>query len=188
MSDREAMKLAMLDIERNAHLLGVTQAEQQILGNTPLRTTTAADCYYRLRVRKDELRAHLAAPRPEPVAWGVRWKNTNEVVNATINPQLAHEWRQQQVMEVLPLYTAPPAAAPEPTHPGYILGSHWLETAYSRICAGEAEAEVLRDCGWERVADIDALRRDAELGRWIREETPPIEEIAARVDAMEDET
>jgi type II secretory pathway component PulM len=36
--------------------------------------------------------------------------------------------------------------------------------------------------------DIEALRRDAELGRWIREETPPIEEIAARVDAMEDET
>ena len=36
--------------------------------------------------------------------------------------------------------------------------------------------------------DIKALRRDAELGRWIREETPPIEEIAARVDAMEDKT
>ena len=36
--------------------------------------------------------------------------------------------------------------------------------------------------------DIEALRRDAELGRWIREETPPIEEIAARVDAMEDKT
>ena len=119
MSDREAMKLAMLDIERNAHLLGVTQAEQQILGNTPLRTTTAADCYYRLRVRKDELRAHLAAP--------------------------------------------------EPTHPGYILGSHWLETAYSRICAGEAEAEVLRDCGWERVNDAEALRRDAERYRWLRD-------------------
>ena len=33
--------------------------------------------------------------------------------------------------------------------------------------------------------DIETLRRDAELGRWIREETPPIEEIAARVDAME---
>ena len=57
----------------------------------------------------EHLRAHLAAP--EPVAWGVRWKNTAEVVNATTNPQLAHEWRQQQVMEVLPLYAAPPAAA-----------------------------------------------------------------------------
>ena len=61
------------------------------------------------------------------------------------------------------------AAQPEPTHPGYILGDHWLETAYSRICAGEAEADVLRDCGWERVTDAEALRRDAERYRWVRE-------------------
>ena len=41
---------------------------------------------------------------------------------------------------------------------------------------------------YERLkAENEALRRDAELGRWIREETPPIEEIAARVDGMEDE-
>ena len=51
-------------------------------------------------------------------------------------------------------------AAEQPKHPGYIIGSHWLETAYSRICAGEAEADVLRDCGWERVDDADALRRE----------------------------
>ena len=49
-------------------------------------------------------------------------------------------------------------AAETPKHPGYIIGSHWLETAYSRICAGEAEADVLRDCGWERVDQ--ALRRE----------------------------
>ena len=49
-------------------------------------------------------------------------------------------------------------AAPPVTHPGYVIGSHWLETAYSRICAGEAEADVLRDCGWERVDE--ALRRE----------------------------
>ena len=47
--------------------------------------------------------------------------------------------------------------------------SHWLETAYSRVCAGEAEADVLRDCGWERVDDADALRLDAERYRWLRE-------------------
>ena len=56
-------------------------------------------------------------------------------------------------------------AAEQPKHPGYVIGSHWLETAYSRICAGEAEADVLRDCGWERVDDIEALRRDAEKWR-----------------------
>ena len=59
-------------------------------------------------------------------------------------------------------------AAPkqEPKHPGYVIGSHWLETAYSRVCAGEAEADVLRDCGWERVDE--ALRREAERYRWLK--------------------
>ena len=39
-------------------------------------------------------------------------------------------------------------SAPEPVrHPGYVIGNHWLETAYSRICAGDAEANVLRDYG-----------------------------------------
>lgn len=28
--------------------------------------------------------------------------------------------------------------------------THWLETAYSRICAGEGEANVLRDYGLMR--------------------------------------
>ena len=57
-------------------------------------------------------------------------------------------------------------AAPKQEHPGYVIGSHWLETAYSRICAGEAEADVLRDMGWERVDE--ALRRDAERWRKAR--------------------
>ena len=38
------------------------------------------------------------------------------------------------------------------THPGYVIGSHWLETAYSRVCAGESEAEVLRDYGYRLCA------------------------------------
>ena len=77
-------------------------------------------------------------------------------------------------------------AAPKQEHPGYIIGSHWLETAYSRICAGEAEADVLRDIGLVRItdgmvetADIhaivdrqEALRRDAERYRWLRDTAP----------------
>jgi hypothetical protein len=35
-------------------------------------------------------------------------------------------------------------------HPGYIVGDHWLQTAYSRICAGDDEAEVLADYGYKR--------------------------------------
>jgi hypothetical protein len=42
------------------------------------------------------------------------------------------------------------AALAEPVHPGYIIGSHWLETAYSRIAAGEAEADVLAEVLGER--------------------------------------
>ena len=56
-----------------------------------------------------------------------------------------------------------------------------LDKAAAELRRQHAEIERLR-------ADNEALRRDAELGRWIREETPPIEEIAARVDAMEDKT
>lgn len=77
--------------------------------------------------------------------------------------------------------TLPALAAEQPKHPGYIIGSHWLETAYSRICAGEAEADVLRDIGLVREeafltgvahlkAENEALRRDAERYRWLRGE------------------
>ena len=64
-------------------------------------------------------------------------------------------------------------AAPEPEkrHPGYILGSHWLETAYSRICAGEAEANVLRDYGLIReeafTIGVEHLRQENERLRGL---------------------
>lgn len=69
-------------------------------------------------------------------------------------------------------------AAPKQKHPGYVIGSHWLETAYSRICAGEAEADVLRDCGWERVDQ--ALRRENER---LRE---ALQDIARQPEGDED--
>ena len=37
-------------------------------------------------------------------------------------------------------------------HPGYIMGEHWLQAAYTRICTGETEAEVMADYGWQREA------------------------------------
>ena len=85
----------------------------------------------------DILRAHLAAP----------------CLEVTVDPRLTPD-------EAAAISSA--LAAEQPKHPGYILGSHWLETAYGRVCAGEAEAEVLRDCGWERAGDADALRRENE--------------------------
>ena len=83
----------------------------------------------------------------------------------------AWEWKKQGPTADL-MANLRTALAAEPTkHPGYIIGSHWLETAYSRICAGEAEADVLRDYGLVRVTDaeLEALRRDAERYRWLRE-------------------
>lgn len=35
-------------------------------------------------------------------------------------------------------------------HPGYIVGDHWLQAAYTRVCTGETEAEVMADYGWQR--------------------------------------
>lgn len=61
---------------------------------------------------------------------------------------------------------AEPPAKPEPVHPGYVIGSHFLETAYSRIAAGEDEAEVLAEVlgerGWVRP---DAIAQAVEAER-----------------------
>ena len=38
-------------------------------------------------------------------------------------------------------------------HPGYIIGDHWLQAAYTRICTGETEDEVMTDYGWQRARD-----------------------------------
>ena len=122
-----------------------------------------------------KLRTALAAPQPEPVAW--MYVNSEGECE-----QIEYGTPPTDDDSITPLYAAPPAAAPEPVrHPGYIIGNHWLETAYSRVCAGEAEAEVLRDCGWQRVADIDALLRDvealwrdAERYRWMKQKVKRI--------------
>jgi len=79
----------------------------------------------------------------------------------------AWEWKKQGPTADLMANLRTALAAEQPKHPGYVIGSHWLETAYSRICAGEAEADVLRDCGWERVDE--ALRRDADWYRYLRD-------------------
>lgn len=72
----------------------------------------------------------------------------------------------RETMAVLEAALAEPDAEREPVHPGYIIGSHWLETAYSRIAAGEAEAEVLAEVlgerGWVRP---DAIAQAVEAER-----------------------
>jgi len=139
----------------------MTDAEKKVIDD--IRTALAAPCLEVTvdpRLTPDEAAAissALAAPRPEPLAYF----DLQKQVFFWAKPTMI-DVPMTVALNPLPLYAAPPAPAPESTHPGCIIGSHWLETAYSRVCAGEAEAEVLRDCGWERVRDAQALRRDAE--------------------------
>ena len=143
MSDREAMKLAL---EALKAMQSYAAAERK-----GLRICDEAI---------EALRARLAAPQPEPVAW--MYVNSEGECE-----QIEYGTEAIDDDSITLLYAAPPAAAPEPTHPGYVIGNHWLEieTAYSRICAGEAKADVLKDCGRERVTDAEALRREAERYR-----------------------
>ena len=147
-----------------------------------------------------KLRAHLAAPRPEPEpqeCWCHKC-NSGRLVDYMILCPICgckrcpkasdHELTctsSNEPGQPGSVYTLP-AAAPEKRHPGYVIGSHWLETAYSRICAGEAEADVLKDCGWERVDDADALRLNDARYRWLREQMwfqYTAQELDAKIDA-----
>jgi hypothetical protein len=33
-------------------------------------------------------------------------------------------------------------------HPGYIMGDHWLQAAYTRVCTGEDIRQVMEDYGY----------------------------------------
>jgi hypothetical protein len=117
-----------------------------------------------------------AAPEPEPVAWQERhfspkvgeWTGWNDC-----RPRMADSPREQTEQNGVryqwrPLYAAPPTAAPEPVrHPGYVIGSHWFETAYERLCAGEAEDAILEDYEVVREPRLRDLRRDAERIGWL---------------------
>jgi len=65
------------------------------------------------------------------------------------------------------------ALAAEKRHPGYVIGNHWFETAYERLCAGEAEDAILEDYELVREPRLRDLRRDAERYRWLRERKAP---------------
>lgn len=111
-----------------------------------------------------DLRTALAAEptKQEPVAW--MFVNLDGECE-----QIVYGTPPTDDDSITPLYTAPPA-----THPGYIIGSHWLETAYSRICAGEAEADVLRDIGLIReeafLTGVQHLRHENERLRLLLQE------------------
>ena len=107
----------------------------------------------------------LAAPRPEPSGYAYRY--ADNVLRFNDGGWLSG-WPP---VEAVPYWFAPPAAAPEPEkrHPGYVIGNHWLETAYERLCAGEAEDAILEDYDLVREPRVRDLRRDAESWRRLLE-------------------
>jgi hypothetical protein len=57
-------------------------------------------------------------------------------------------------------------------HPGYLIGNHWLETAYERLCAGESEDAILEDYEVVREPRLRDLRRNAERYCYLRNRDP----------------
>jgi len=49
--------------------------------------------------------------------------------------------------EVRDIYFAKLVVAAQ-RHPGYIMGDHWLQAAYTRVCTGEDVRDVMADYGW----------------------------------------
>lgn len=50
-------------------------------------------------------------------------------------------------------------------HRNRIIGQHWLWVAVERIAAGEDEAEVMADYGWQRAAAEMPAEHRANAGR-----------------------
>ena len=156
------------------------------------------------------LRARLAAPRPERVlpeaiTCGMPFviKHYTADLRPTIKGNgfdgleigISREEAEEFVAWVNARIFAPPAAAPEKRHPGYVIGNHWLETAYERLCAGESEDAILEDYELVREPRLRELRRDAERYRWMKQAVnriPPgwglVGWDAAIDSAMEDKT
>lgn len=142
------------------------------------------------------LRTALAAPRPEPVFDGqsghpVMLPRASVPVLGLISDEVRAELKAADAVENQEAYRTR-AAAPEPEkrHPGYVIGSHWLETAYSRICAGEAEADVLRDIGLVReeafLTGVAHLKADNERLREknnrLREKNERLRQVVESLD------
>ena len=104
-------------------------------------------------------RAALA--EPEKVPHTHEWFRTGAMEPGVMRCISCGEWGKSALAE--------PDAKREPVHPGYLIGSHWLETAYSRIAAGEAEADVLAEVlgarGWAKPEPATNKEIDAE---WLK--------------------
>jgi hypothetical protein len=154
-SDHEAMKLAL---------------EALMVATTPIPADR-----HKVVGAIEALRDRLAEPRPEPFVIKHYTADLRPTIKGNGFDGLeigeSREEAEEFVAWVNARIAAAPAAPPEPVrHPGYVIGNHWLETAYSRVCAGEAEDAILEDYEVVREPRLRDLRRDAERYRWLRGE------------------
>ena len=111
------------------------------------------------------LRAALAAEKPVPT------DKDSLTVQSRLDAESFREERDEAralLNGVLQDIEALRRDAEQPRHPGYIIGNHWFETAYERLCAGEAEDAILEDYELVREPRLRDLRRDAERYRLLR--------------------
>jgi hypothetical protein len=143
------------------------------------------------------LRARLAEPRPEPFVIKHYTADLRPTIKGNGFDGLeigeSREEAEEFVAWVNARIAAAPAAPPEPVrHPGYVIGNHWLETAYERLCAGESEDAILEDYEVVREPRLRELRRDAEryerVRKWICEILRVSDEVEfdAAVDASKE--
>lgn len=138
-----------------------------------------AEDYDSLLADFEALRTALAAEptKQEPVAWVQKWaidRLTGQMgaVSDPVTWGIDAPLFTCAVHHSVPLYTAPPDAPTVKeslTHPGYVIGNHWFETAYERLCAGEAEDAILEDYELVREPRLRDLRRDAKRWRHWRD-------------------
>ena len=162
MTDRDNITLPREVVEKALEALG---EETAWFGPTPKGAAAIT-----------ALRTHLAAEQPRPSedvakAWaegyqqGVNDERTSEAsigiagFGAKVEPARQNPYRTA--------LAAQSALAAEKRHPDYVIGNHWFETAYERLCAGEAEDAILEDYELVREPRLRDLRRDAERYRWV---------------------
>jgi hypothetical protein len=95
------------------------------------------------------LRGYLAAGGRVHSAWrlGVgegQGVNRNDIVRMAREamPEIAREITDEELERFAALVIA------AQRHPGYIMGEHWLQAAYTRVCTGEDVRDVMADYGW----------------------------------------
>lgn len=70
--------------------------------------------------------------------------NRNDIVRMAREamPEIAREITDEELERFAALVIA------AQRHPGYIMGEHWLQAAYTRVCTGEDVRDVMADYGW----------------------------------------